>query len=153
MEVYSRLRWLLGRNTKWVWSGNTTTTKLQTNPLHRKEEPHSNHETPGSETKQSNQLFLLHQDDCKTRMDIKQRTTKHRAITYSHSGSNNKQQVNNNRTTTLSRTDSSLSHHGIYWHQIFTLDSAVFEVQEMFSSHGSLLTIAMYHHGETLLSN
>ena len=26
--------------------------------------------------------------------------------------------------------------------------SAVVEVQEMFSSHGSLLTNAMYHHGE-----
>ena len=34
--------------------------------------------------------------------------------------------------------------------QIFALDSAVVEVQEMFSSHGSLLTNAMYHHGETL---
>ena len=37
-----------------------------------------------------------------------------------------------------------------YWFQIFALDSAVVEVQEMFSSLGSLLTIAMYHHGETL---
>ena len=37
-----------------------------------------------------------------------------------------------------------------YWYQIFVLDSAVVDVQEMFSSHGSLLTIAMYHHGETL---
>ena len=36
------------------------------------------------------------------------------------------------------------------WFQIFALDSAVVEVQEMFSSHGSLLTNAMYHHGETL---
>ena len=40
-----------------------------------------------------------------------------------------------------------------YWYQIFALDSTVVEVQEMFSSHGSLLTIAMYHNGETLLSN
>ena len=38
----------------------------------------------------------------------------------------------------------------INWYQIFALDSAVVEVQEMFSSHGSLLTNAMYHHGETL---
>ena len=38
-------------------------------------------------------------------------------------------------------------------HQIFALDSAVVEVQEMFSSRGSLLTIAMYHYGETLQSN
>ena len=45
--------------------------QLQTNLCHRKEEPHNNHETPGRQTKQSNQLSLLHQDDCKTRMDIK----------------------------------------------------------------------------------
>ena len=32
--------------------------KLQTNPWHRKEEPHNNHETPGRQTKQSNQLSL-----------------------------------------------------------------------------------------------
>ena len=36
------------------------------------------------------------------------------------------------------------------WYQIFALDSAVVEVQEMFSSHGGHLTNAMYHHGETL---
>ena len=30
-----------------------------------------NHETQGRQTKQSNQLSLPHQDDCKTRMDIK----------------------------------------------------------------------------------
>ena len=32
----------------------------------------------------------------------------------------------------------------MYWYQIFTLDSAVVEVKEMFSSHGSLLTIVLY---------
>ena len=32
--------------------------KLQTNPLHREEEPHNNHEKPGGQTKQSNQLSL-----------------------------------------------------------------------------------------------
>ena len=36
------------------------------------------------------------------------------------------------------------------WYQIFALDSAAVEVQEMFSSHGNLLTIAMYRQGETL---
>ena len=41
------------------------------NPQHREEEPHNNHETPERQTKQSNQLSLPHQDDCKTRMDIK----------------------------------------------------------------------------------
>ena len=40
--------------------------------------------------------------------------------------------------------------NAFYWHQIFALDSAVVEVQEMFSSHGGHLTNAMYHHGETL---
>ena len=55
------------------------------------------------------------------------------------------------------RTDSSLSHRGgggggglnaFYWYQIFALDSAVVEVQEMFSSQGGHLTNAMYHHGK-----
>ena len=40
--------------------------------------------------------------------------------------------------------------NAFYWYQIFALDSAVVEVQEMLSSQGSLLTKAMYHHGETL---
>ena len=35
--------------------------------------------------------------------------------------------------------------NAFYWFQIFTLDSAVVEVQEMVSSHGGLLTNAMYH--------
>ena len=39
--------------------------------------------------------------------------------------------------------------NAFYWYQIFAIDSAVVEVQEMFSSHGSILTNAMYHHGET----
>ena len=40
--------------------------------------------------------------------------------------------------------------NAFYWYQIFALDSAVVEIQEMFSSHGGHLTNAMYHHGETL---
>ena len=35
-------------------------------------------------TKQRNQLSHSHQNDCKTRMDIKIRSTKHRTITDSH---------------------------------------------------------------------
>ena len=38
---------------------------------HHEEEPHNNHEKPGRQIKQSNQLSLPHQDDCNTRMDIK----------------------------------------------------------------------------------
>ena len=45
--------------------------KSQKNPWHHEEEPHNHHETPVRQTKQSNQLSLPHQDDCKTRMDIK----------------------------------------------------------------------------------
>ena len=40
--------------------------------------------------------------------------------------------------------------NAFYWYQIFALDSALIEVQEMFSSHGGRLTNAMYHHGKTL---
>ena len=32
------------------------------------------------------------------------------------------------------------------WLQIFALDTAIVEVQELFSSHGSFLTIAMYQY-------
>ena len=46
--------------------------KPKTNPWHNEEEPHNHHVTPGRQTKQSNQLYLPHQDDCKTRMNIKQ---------------------------------------------------------------------------------
>ena len=129
--------------------------KLQTTPWHHEEEPPNHHETPGRQIKQSNQLSLPHQDDCNTRMDIKQRTTKHGTITDSNKGSNNKQKVNNNRTTALERTAAQATGGGggggltaFYWHQIFALDSAVVEVQEMFSSHGGHLTNAMYHHGK-----
>ena len=45
--------------------------KLQTNPWHREEELHNTHETLGRQTKQGNQLSLPHQDDCKTRRDMK----------------------------------------------------------------------------------
>ena len=45
--------------------------KLQANLWHREEEPHNNHETPGRQTKQSNQLSVPHRDYCKTRVDTK----------------------------------------------------------------------------------
>ena len=50
----------------------------------------------------------------------------------------------NKKSTALERT-AALATGGVnvfYWYQIFALDSAVVEVQEMFSSHGDL--------GETL---
>ena len=42
--------------------------KLQKNQWYREEEPHNNHETPGRQTTQSNQLSLPHRADCKARM-------------------------------------------------------------------------------------
>ena len=41
--------------------------KYHNHKLHREEGQHNNHETPGRHTKQSNQLSLPHQDDCKSR--------------------------------------------------------------------------------------
>ena len=78
--------------------------KPQTTLWRRKEEPLNHHGTPGRQIKLSNQLSLPHQEDCNTRKDTKQRAIKHRTITDSHNGSNNKQKVNNNRTTALERT-------------------------------------------------
>ena len=60
-----------------------------------------------------------------------------------------------NHHETPGRQISSLSQRGeeglntFYWYQIFALDSAVVEAQEIFSSHGGHLTNAMYHNGET----
>ena len=59
--------------------------KPQTYPWHCKKEPNNHHKTPGRQSKQSNQLSLPHQDDCKTRMG--------------HNGSHNKQKVKSKRTT------------------------------------------------------
>ena len=39
-------------------------------PWHCKEEPHNKYGVPGTQTKQSYQLSVPHQNDCKTRMDI-----------------------------------------------------------------------------------
>ena len=43
----------------------------QSQTTDHEEEPHNNHETPGRKTKHSNQFYLPHQQDCKTRMDTK----------------------------------------------------------------------------------
>ena len=127
--------------------------KLQTDPWHHEEEPHNTHETLWIQTKQSNQLYLPDQDDCKTRMDIKSRITKHRTITKSHNESINQQRINTNRTTALERTAATRGLNVFYWYQIFALDSTVVEALNVLSWHGGFLTIAMYHHVEIILSN
>ena len=70
--------------------------KLQTNPWHREEEPHNNHETPGRQTKQNNHLSFPRGDDCKTRIDTKLRTTEHEQIQNPTLGL-----TINNETTTI----------------------------------------------------
>ena len=51
----------------WLWKRKhiTDNHKLQTNPWHREEEQHNNHETARRQPKQRNQLSIPHQDDCK----------------------------------------------------------------------------------------
>ena len=96
--------------------------KLQTNPWHPEEVPHNHHETPGRQTKQSKQLSLLHQNDCRT-------------ITDSHNGSNNKQKVNNRTTATTALERTAALAAGVGGGGGGGL-------------HGSLQTNAMYRHGE-----
>ena len=127
--------------------------KLQTTLWHREEEPLNHHETPGRQIKQSNQLSLpikmiaiLEWTYSNAQQSIEQLQTPTMVVTIIKS-----QQQQNHRL----RTDSSLSHRGgglnaFYWYQIFALDSAVVEVQEMFSSHWGHLTNALHHHGKTL---
>ena len=63
----------------------------------REEEPHNNHKTPGREKTKQSALYFPHQDECKTRTGIEQRTPKHRTTTESHNGRNNQQRITNNR--------------------------------------------------------
>ena len=74
--------------------------KLETNPWHREEELNNNHGAPVRQTKQSNQLSLPHQDDCKTCIGHKVTLTKHKTFTKFHNGSSNQQRIKN-RTNTL----------------------------------------------------
>ena len=85
------------KNSKRVWSGNI---KLQTNPWHREEEPHNNHETPGRQTKQSNQRSHPHQQLIK--MIAKQEWTQSNAQQNIEQLQNptKKVTINNESTTT-----------------------------------------------------
>ena len=107
--------------------------KPRTNPWHREEEPQNNHEIPGSQTKQSNQLSLPDQAGFKSRMDIKYCTTKHTTIKTPTTGVT----INNKSTTTEPPPSYGQQHvkppgdlNAFYWYQIFALDSAVVEVQK-----------------------
>ena len=97
-----------------------------------------------------------------TLQDIKETNLYRRTDGRTHGQRDNSIPTTNKGKTTMNqqqqnhrlRRDSSMSHQRAYWYQIFALDSAVVKIQRMFSSQrGCLLTIAMYHHGETILSN
>ena len=132
--------------------------KPQTTPWHREEEPLNHHETPGRQIKLSkatSSLSLPHRDDCNTRMDIRETYNKTEQLQTPTMGVT----INDKTTTTTEPPPQNGQQpkppgglNAFYWYQIFALDSAVVEVQEMFSSHGGHLTNAMCHHGETFLS-
>ena len=82
--------------------------KLQTNPWHQEVEPHNNHETPGRQTKQSNQPSLPNQDECKTKIDVKQRTKNIEQLQNPTMGVT----INNESTTTEGERGTSPSING-----------------------------------------
>ena len=127
--------------------------KPQTTPWHREEEPLNHHETPGRQIKQSNQLSLPHQDDCNTKMDIKRRTTKHRTITDSHNESNNKQKVNNNRTTALERTADFVYILMNIWVWPWSSETLYLELTEFVKETSKSLTNSWHHEEETQNTN
>ena len=111
--------------------------KMQTKPWYREEEPHNNHETPGRQTKQSNQLSLSHQDDCKNKMDKWIQSNAQQNIEQLQNPTMGVT-INNESTTTEpwpwnGQQQKPLGGGGaglicIFWYQIFALNSAVVEV-------------------------
>ena len=85
--------------------------KLQTNPWHREEKTHNNHEIPGRQTNQSNQFSLSHQDFFKTSIGHKVTHNKtkntYRIAQWEQQSTRNQQQQSHRI-----RMDSSLSHLG-----------------------------------------
>ena len=69
-----------------------------------------------------------HQDDCRTRKDTKQCTTKRGTNTDPHNGGNKQQRVNNDITASLEWTTAKASwgSNAFYWCQIFTLHREFF---------------------------
>ena len=107
--------------------------KLQVNPWHREEEPHYNHETPGRQTLQSNQLSLF-----PIKMIAKLEWTQSIAQQNIEKVQNPTMEVtttNQQQQNYHPKADSSLSHRGdlyaFYWYQICTLDPAVVEAQNV----------------------
>ena len=65
---------------------------------------------------------------------------------------NNESRKQNYRLITVKATGGG-GINAFYWYQIFDLDSAVVEAQVVLSLLEGLITIAMYHHRETILKS
>ena len=84
---------------------------------------------------------------CKTRMDIKCRTIKHRTTIESHNGSNNQQRVNNNRTTALERTTAEVTKLLV---PNLRPRFCCCRSTQLLSTHGGFLTITTHYQGEII---
>ena len=80
--------------------------KLQTCPQHREVEPQNiySDKTSKRKQKQSNQLFLPPQDDCKTRTQSNTHQNKDQHRTPTNNGRYIEQKIKTNKTTTLEQT-------------------------------------------------
>ena len=127
---------------------------LQINPRHGEEELQNaySQKTPGRQLKSSNQLALFSPLEGNKALNNKART-KHRTPT--NKGSNNKPRINNNRTTAIERT-AALATGGAKMHVTGTEPSPYIcvdvKAQKCLACmlHEGFLTIAMYHHRETI---
>ena len=128
---------------------------MQTNPRYREEEPQNIYSNKASirQYKQSNNLSIPLQDDCKTRMDTKYCMTKQR---QTQNSSQTMESTLNRRSTASNLrfiTGSSLSHQAALMHllapnlrpRLFCCQSA-----KLFCSHRGYLANTMYHHSETI---
>ena len=144
------------KNSKLVWSGNTTIT---------------NHRQPHGTARKSHSTITRYQEDKLSKATSSLFSIKMIAI-LEWTENNEQQHIEQLQTPIMGVTINKKSTtteppplngqqpkppgggggglNAFYWHQIFALDSAVVGVQEMVSSHGGLLTNAIYHHGETL---
>ena len=67
--------------------------------------PHNSHKAPDQEDKQSEATSSVFPIKMDAKLEwTKRNVQKHRTITDSHNGSNNKKQINNNRAAALERT-------------------------------------------------
>ena len=128
-------------------TGNTT--NCRQNQWHREEDPHNNHNTPGRQTKQSSQLSLPYQDDCKTRLTQSNALPNKEQLHNTTMGVTINQQQQKRRL----RTDSSLSQEEAKMHFTCTKSSPwmlLLLKHKMLNRHRGFLAIAMYHHRETI---